>query len=424
MTDADGIAAAERALAAARITLMFRHPFLGSLCVRMERFPAHPSWCPRAATDGRHLYYCPSFINRLTKEETVFVLAHEVAHCMYRHLDRDPVGRDMKLLNIAQDYVINGMLEAEICGARGDGSASWRGTGGVYAELPRREIVNLYLDRRHDGKTSIEIYEELVRNPPESGGDLLDVHLPAGEGDGSPMEKDRDGLVTSPAVQSESEARDTARKIDDALVSAAARDPGSVPAGAFRNCRILAKPRIQWMDVVPETMRSLRARKSSWTVPNRKNAQIHPVMLPGRTRGKRIEACVAIDSSGSVSRAMAARFIGEVQGLMAEFDDFSLRMWQFDVAVHNDQEASADNPYDLRDWGMRGGGGTLFGVNWDHMRANAIEPRILLVFTDGMPWGGHWGDPSYCETIFIVCSSPLIAVPPTAPFGVTVFADP
>ena len=424
MSVAAEIEKADRALAAARISLMFRHPFFGSLCVRMERFPAHRSWCPTAATDGKNLYYCPFFINRLTREETVFVLAHEVAHCMYRHLDGDLDGRNHRLLNIAQDYLINGMLESEICGPRGNGNAAWRGTGGVYAAIPRRKIIEIYLDRSHDGKTSLEIYDELLRNPPPEAS-LLDAHLPmGGAGEGSPMETDADGLVTSPASHSESGAADIGRQIDDAMISAASRDPESVPSGAFRNCRVLAKPRIQWRDALPETLRSLRRRKISWAVPNRKNARVHPAVLPGRARGRRVEACAAIDSSGSVSMAMARRFIGELSGLMEEFDDFALRMWQFDAEVHNDRETLSGEDYDLRDWGMRGGGGTLFQANWDHMRRNAIEPRILLVFTDGRPFGNHWGEPSYCETMFVICGDPRDAQPPAAPFGVTVFCDP
>jgi hypothetical protein len=48
------------------------------------------------------------------------------------------------------------------------------------------------------------------------------------------------------------------------------------------------------------------------------------------------------------------------------------------------------------------------------MKDNEVHPHQLVMFTDGYP-GGSWGDPDYCDTLFVVHGSRDI----TAPFGIT-----
>jgi hypothetical protein len=48
------------------------------------------------------------------------------------------------------------------------------------------------------------------------------------------------------------------------------------------------------------------------------------------------------------------------------------------------------------------------------MKQNDVQPHQLVVFTDGYPFGS-WGDPDYCDTLFVVHGSNTI----TAPFGIT-----
>jgi hypothetical protein len=47
------------------------------------------------------------------------------------------------------------------------------------------------------------------------------------------------------------------------------------------------------------------------------------------------------------------------------------------------------------------------------MKSNEIEPKKLVVFTDGYPYG-TWGDPNYCDTLWIIHSN----ASPSVPFGV------
>jgi predicted metal-dependent peptidase len=71
------------------------------------------------------------------------------------------------------------------------------------------------------------------------------------------------------------------------------------------------------------------------------------------------------------------------------------------------------------DYELMGGGGTEFDCCYDYMKAEGIEPKKFIMFTDGYPWGS-WGDEHYCDSLFIVHGTGYGGQPPTSPFGITV----
>lgn len=64
---------------------------------------------PTQATDGYNLFINPQFTAGLQMLEQIFVLAHEVMHCMLNH-PRRLYGREPEKANYAMDYEINLML--------------------------------------------------------------------------------------------------------------------------------------------------------------------------------------------------------------------------------------------------------------------------------------------------------------------------
>lgn len=70
------------------------------------------------ATDGYNLFINPQFTYNLDMTEKVFVLAHEVMHCVLNHMRRGK-NHDHKKSNIAADYEVNawiadiGLIRAE-----------------------------------------------------------------------------------------------------------------------------------------------------------------------------------------------------------------------------------------------------------------------------------------------------------------------
>ena len=62
------------------------------------------------ATDGYSIFINPMFVmEELSKKEVVFVLAHEIMHCVLLHMSRRG-SRDPEKWNKAGDYVINYLL--------------------------------------------------------------------------------------------------------------------------------------------------------------------------------------------------------------------------------------------------------------------------------------------------------------------------
>jgi predicted metal-dependent peptidase len=74
---------------------------------------------------------------------------------------------------------------------------------------------------------------------------------------------------------------------------------------------------------------------------------------------------------------------------------------------------TSDNLENIADYDLQGGGGTDFDAIFDYLKREAIEPKKLIVFTDGYPCGS-WGDPNYCDTTWVIHGDPN----PDPPFGV------
>jgi len=71
--------------------------------------PIYTWLVPTMATDGIRLFVNPKFANDLSWEEKIFVIIHEIMHCILMHMERGKL-LDQKLFNIAGDYEINTLI--------------------------------------------------------------------------------------------------------------------------------------------------------------------------------------------------------------------------------------------------------------------------------------------------------------------------
>ena len=99
----------ETKLAAARTRLILDKPFLGALVLRLPLKEASPGWCRSVATDARHFYYNRGYVDKLSVEQTQFVLAHEALHCALSHFARRG-HRVLRRWDLACDFAINPLL--------------------------------------------------------------------------------------------------------------------------------------------------------------------------------------------------------------------------------------------------------------------------------------------------------------------------
>jgi predicted metal-dependent peptidase len=103
-----------------------------------------------------------------------------------------------------------------------------------------------------------------------------------------------------------------------------------------------------------------------------------------------------------------------VQGALDQFTSYKVRVITFDTDVYNEDMFTGDDGRNMGEYNVTGGGGTDFTAVWQWMKDNEVQPHQLVMFTDGYPFGS-WGDPDYCDTLFVVHGSKDI----TAPFGIT-----
>ena len=186
---------------------------------------------------------------------------------------------------------------------------------------------------------------------------------------------------------------------------------GKLPNGVKRILSDITEPKMNWRELLRQQLESTIKSDYSWARPSRRAWHMDAVM-PGMKNDEMIDICVALDMSGSISDEMARDFLGEIKGITEEFQNFKLHVFSFDTDVYNAQDFSSDNLDDVLDYEPKGGGGTDFMAMFNYLKDEQIEPKRLVVFTDGYPWD-TWGDPNYCETVWVIHSNDN----PTPPFG-------
>lgn len=393
----------EKKLVKARLKLLFKHPFFGQMALRLKLVDVtNEGWCNTAATDSRHFFYNSDFINKLDDEEVVFLFGHELGHCIFEHFIRVDK-RDKELWNMAGDYVINLMLQRERIGR-------------VITTVP------ILLDKKYENMATEEVYEDLKKNN-AARKPTLDVHLEIGNGDdegnsGGEGEGNNDGKGKkgAPTIK-ESDIKAIADEIRQAVLQAAAASAGNLPGEIKRLVQSLTESKMNWREHLRASIESNIKSDFSWMRPSRKGWHIGAI-LPGMTPGEDVEVSVAIDTSGSISTKMLQDFLGEVKGIMDQYESYTIRVWQFDTRVYGYETFTHDDGKDIAEYNIKGGGGTDFMANWDYLKEHDIEPKQLVVFTDMYPYGS-WGDPDYCDTLFVAHGTKTIK----APFGTTVYYD-
>ena len=393
---------ARERLITARIGLLMRHPFFGNLVTRLKLVNAD-EWLSTAATDGLNLYYNSRFVMLLKTKEVEFLLAHEILHCVYSHLDRKE-HRNAQLYNVACDYAVN-------------------------ADLKRHRVgefitsVPCLFDQKYDGMSSEQIYDDLMKNVQYiSVNDLvdqmIDEHMDDDEGDGeSDNDDNKEGKGKRPTPMTAEEREKMRQELKQAIINAAqTSEPGSVPAGVERLINSITSPKMPWRELLQTSFTSIVKADFSFMRPSRRSWHMDAI-LPSQLPGESISIAVAIDMSGSISEKEGALFLSEVAGMMEMFEAYSIYVMCFDTEIYNPQLFTSDDAENIGNYKLMGGGGTAFGCIFNHLKNEGIVPDRLVLFTD--LYTCDYGDPEYCDTLFIVKGNPN----GTAPYGITAQYD-
>ncbi len=352
---------------------IMNYPFYAVLLMDLLRiYEGEDVPVPTAGVDGKNLFINSNFWSKLSIDERVFILCHEVMHVVLRHPQRTKlymdrgVGPDFKKfssmkMNHAEDYIINDMLVKS-----------------GLKDMPEGGLLNPQYDC---SMLADDVYcklkdEDMQKQGPGQGDDgNWDTHMPAG--------KD--------AVEGVSEA-DVQRALKSAEATAKAQ--GNMPAHLKRLIDDICEPQIDWTEQLQLEVTSAAGRdEATWARPHRKRLAVPPhVYMPGGCAHRAGVIVVFGDTSGSVSDKEWAHFFGETASILEELKPEELWIGSCDTVAYGPHRM--DSADELRTYKPEGGGGTHMPAIFDKLREKGIVPDTLIILTDGYTdFGEHPGYP-------------------------------
>lgn len=315
-----------------RAALLLVHPFTAQLIMHLPLVVVIDDRLRTAATDGRRIFLDARFMERLSRQNRRFVLAHEVWHCAAGHLRRR-VNRDARLWNLACDQEVNSLL-CEDGLELPDGAVSLDLEPGTSAEQAYQWLLNCprWLRERH---SSFDLHD--LENLP-SGDGILDPDFTPQPFEDAVAEQWREYLAT--LVQSHARLRGS---------------PGRLPAGLSRLLQEQLRPQLSWRELLRQFVQRGQRGSYRWSRPSRRH--IHRGLYLPSPSGSRLKILVAIDTSGSTHCEIPA-FLAEVRKILASFDQVSLTLVQCDVRITERQDMSEADLARLHDFRVHGMGGT------------------------------------------------------------------
>lgn len=342
-----------KALNRAKVGLMDRKNAVFITTILFNLKQSWDSTRPTASTNGLDLKINPDwFMEELTEDERIGLLAHEAWHVAFQHMirlgDRDP-----ERWNQAGDHVINLLLLA--AGFKLPAGGLW--------------------DPQYKDMSTEQVYDLLEQNPQDQAPNFqMDIEIGGDGGDG-------DGEGNAPGMTPEQQA-ELEHRITDILVKATTQSkmsgdaPGTVPGEISVMLDKLLNPKLPWNVILANYMNGLAKDDYSFRRPNRRFMPDH--YLPSLYSEGLDDIGVAFDISCSVSDEEFAAEASEVQHIKNKLDPEWVTLVEFDTRIQGVHKLGRDDS--VLDIEFHGRGGTsLFPV---------IEffdkqpPKVLIVFSD------------------------------------------
>lgn len=354
-------------------TLLFAHPFFAAMLLK-QRIVEDANE-KTFYVDGEKLGYNPQFLETLSHEETVGVLAHEILHLTSFHHCRMK-GRDGARWNKACDYAINPILTAS------------------GFKLPKGALIN----SAYAGKSAEEIYRILPPEPKDNKGG---------------QNNDNGFGEIKQSAQSEEIAEERA-KIQTEQAKSRAKAAGQMPEALNRAINDVP-PRMDWREILPRFISENAPVDQSWMKPNRRFISQNLILpsLAGKTYG---EVIFVADTSGSISVQEVAEVASEMLAALAQIEQDG-KTPEITAIYCDSQIQNVEILTPFAKPNPKGGGGTDFKPPFDYVQKEGLEPRGMVYFTDGQ-CNSFPSAPAY-PVLWIVTGNYHFA----PPFGEVVYAS-
>ena len=397
--------------------LLIKYPFFGSVLANVYYKEAKD--LDTAATDGEAIYYNPDFLNSLSVDGQLFVLAHEVCHVAFNHILRSE-GKDKELWNIATDGVINQLLQKDgleiiekainiPAGLNLDAEALYEK---LLQERKKIEEKNGKSDNNSNNGNNSE-NKDVGHDTHSMWDKAVKKHNNEASNEPSEVEEKQKELSDMGENKAFEKNKEEKKKMLDDLkkqlseeASKEATKPfkgsGSYSNGALRSVNNIGRSGqiIDWRYILREAIKY----DVDWSY---NNATVEDGVVTAHLEElPRPETEVVLDTSGSVDEPLLRNFLRECKNILQHSN---LKVGCFDTNFYGFSEIRTES--DIDNMKFQGGGGTDFNT-----AVNAFSGRVenKIIFTDGISaapqkeldaiwlvYGGYRLEPKGATVIYI-----------------------
>lgn len=338
---------------AAVVRLTIHHPFFTEVLYSMELAEGFADGTPKvdtACTDSRTLWLNREFFEKLSLDEQMGLIAHEVCHKIFLHPTRRGM-REPGLANVAMDLAINPILI----------------DNGF--KLPAGGLN----EPKYKGWLFERIYSDLKDEREKQGG---------GGGKPDPSAPWEDVIEPEGMTADEKAALEEETKaiVERAAANAMAmgRAPAGIAQGLTQAYKAAAEP---WHNHLHRYMQALSQSTYSWARINRRALLTHGVFAPHHYSEALGDVVVFVDTSGSCyEAAQQVRFAEHLNAILSECKPQRTWLYYFDTRVYPGEEIE---PGQLEiQTNPKGGGGTSFEPLFERLDEDGIVPDVCIVLTD------------------------------------------
>jgi len=334
---------------------------------------------PVAATNGKQAFYNGEhFENERTLGEAIFIVLHEVGHCMLAHMSR--VGtRNRQLANIAMDYALNKRLKDMIAQQPS-----------LKAEVPKDAL----LDEAKWGDMNWEaIYDQLRKDNPSirepgqkgSGMGMFDEVLPSGtkpDGEGDD-EGDEEGQGSGGGMTQDEVATLDKSWLLAAQAAATMAKARGIKAGLLEEfINEIIKPNIDWQTQLVDLISRVSRDESSWRRFNRRHLHRESYM-PGMYSERIGPIAFMLDVSGSISSRECSAALGAMNDILEDCKPELIYFGQCDTRMQGEVQELTPQDLPLTAMKVSGRGGTDLNPLFEWAVQHEQDIDALIVQTDG-----------------------------------------
>ena len=343
----------------------------------------------------------PAWFLELKPRDATFVMAHELLHLALRTHQRAS-GHDADRFNVAHDYIINDILEAELGmpppggGLRMVG-ARFSSAESLLASLGDEDPRRAFEQQEHTSALGAALRDALRKQGATGSGSASGGALHTGHGDDVlSADLERQWFPDLPAIELEAAAEQVERAAEQAVsleqiqerAREAARDvrlavtgqqggygyadPSTAYVDALRS---MYRP--PWELALQRWLEAATPNERTYARPSRRGADRADVVLPGRAHtGWTLS--IVLDTSGSMADELAPA-LGAIASFCEGVGVEQVRILQCDTAVERDELIDVDR---LARFAISGFGGSNLSPALERL-ADDPEVEAAVVLTDG-----------------------------------------